>query len=289
MEKLKMNHITKIFRLEDGSYCRFDNLKLHKVFREIIQESATEGKRMTWNDLISEVSIATSVSESSINHWLKGHNAPSDLSKLEGVADFLQRDLFEIVNKEEPSEGGKNMNLSNNVAGFAGGFNCSDEKSVIREIYRSMVDYIEEFRKTVAFENDVFTEEDRYEMRSENVGVDMYNQILIKIRKAMFDIPYEVYQKLFSFANDYLYFFTGDEIIPIWYLSTTTEEDIERLKGEGIDVQKLSSYMTQFVGYATYSKEYEGDEWEKRVEYVNLVADKAYVIIREILNDYLVK
>lgn len=282
--EMMKRHIRKKFMLEDGSYCYFDNLRFHNVIKELSQKSVNEGKRKTQSELIMEVSMAINVSESSIYHWIKGDNSPSDISRVEELAKFLRISLFDIVEKEELSVGGNNKNMS-----FSNEGNGLNEKSVVRDIYLSMVDYIEEFRKTVAFENDVSIEGDEFEMNGTYAGVDMYNQILIKIRKAMFDIPYEIYQKLYCFTNGYLYFFTGDEIIPIWYLSSVTEDEIEKRKEKGIDMSEFGPYIKRFVGYETYSKKHEWDEWRTRVEYVDLVADTAYVIIREILDDYLIK
>ena len=170
--------------------------------------------------------------------------------------------------------------------------NYSDEREVIRDIYHDMVDYIEKFRETTAFhyneESIDYTEID---------GCDLFDAlyeaekkckgIMIKVKKAMFDIPYEVYHNLSKFVNGYLTGCLGDEEHDIWELGSFTDEE---LVSWGYDLSKMNPYGRKFEGYTTYCERNKlEDDISARMQYVNNIADNAYVILEDILQAYLKK
>jgi len=291
-------NLRKEFHLEDGRLCVFDSFRFQRVIKDKLQELRENDIRKSRQELLEDIYEATGISASSINHWLMGHHAPNDVDKVKDIADYLNvelDDIMEIENmvkqsatlvKEEMIMGNQDMvqRVEATVV-MPKGDNKKDyldEKSVVRDIYMDMVTYIEEFNNTCGFENDTYgSSYNPYEAN------EMYEQLVLKIRKAMLDIPFELFNQLILFTDGYLNYFRGDELAFVWDMGTYTEEELIEM---GKDISDMNPYWLQFEGYITFCKkaELKEDDWMSKMSYVEIVTEKAYKILQDILKDYLI-
>ena len=214
-------------------------------------------------DLFEDIADKKGMSSSSINHWYNGHNAPNEIEKLQDIAEYLKIEWEMFFVKEQVSEGENSMVNTEMIQKVEARvemppvnteINYSDEKSVIRDIYHAMVDFIEEFKETTAFhydETDIFYEEiNGYALFDALYEADKKcKDIMKKVKKAMFDIPYEIYHNLELFVDGYLDSCLGDEMADIWEIGTFTDEE---LTAKGYDISKMNPYGRKFEGFTTY-------------------------------------
>lgn len=290
-----MKNLTKEFQYEGNNYY-FETTRFRNVINKKLEELRNSGEKKSKQAFLEDIADAVGCSSSSLNHWYMGHNAPNEFEKIQDMATYLQVDLTNILKKNEEMGDIKMMNTENRTevnTTTQDYVNYADEKSIIRDIYHDMVTYIEEFRDTTAFHyvGDVWID-------SVNLGngeiVDslfearqMYTKILKKIKMAMLDIPYSVFNNLKLFASGYLEDFLGLEVADIWEIGSFSDEE---LVAQGIDLETYNQYARRFIGYMTYCRDNElEDVFDTRMQYVNLLADRAYEILEEILAEYIRK
>ena len=270
--------INKEYRMEDNSKCYFSTEKFARVLREIRRDS-DEFKKKSKQEFFEDLADKTGISVSSINHWVMGHNAPSDPEKIRSIAEALQIDIFDILEMDKSGKGEErtmtyknereaNLMLNNMKCDY------SEPKDVIRKIYFEMVEFIENFRTTLAFEYDRFGEPFDIMYPSEQ-----YSKIICMIRKSMLDIPYDTYKQLLQFAEGFLEGMIGDEFdsVDIWDITTQSDYESE------------NPYKGQFVGFQNYCDDNGGLLETDQLEYVLMIADRAYKILEEILESYCMK
>lgn len=290
-----MKNLTKEFQFEGSNYY-FETTRFRNAINKKLEELRNSGEKKSKQAFLEDIADAIGCSSSSLNHWYMGHNAPNEFEKIQDMATYLQVNLTNILKKDEEMGDIKMMNTENRteVNGTTANYvNYADEKSIIRDIYHDMVTYIEEFRETTAFHyvGDVWID-------SVNLGngeiVDslfearqMYTKILKKIKMSMLDIPYSVFNNLKLFASGYLEDFLGLEVADIWEIGSFSDEE---LIAEGIDLETYNQYARRFIGYMTYCRDNQlEDVFDTRMQYVNLLADRAYEILEEILAEYIRK
>lgn len=295
-----MRNLTKEFSYNNCNY-HFETLRFREVIKKKLTELSVSGNKKSRQDLFEDIADKKGISSSAINHWYNGHNAPVEIEKLQDIAEYLKIEWETFFMKEQVSEGENimvntemiqkveakvQMPLANTEV------NYSDEREVIRDIYHAMVDYIEKFRETTAFHYDEesidYTEIDGYDLFDALYEADKKcKAIMKKVKKAMFDIPYEVYHNLSKFVKGYLTECLGDDMHDIWELEPFTDEELVAM---GHDLSTMNPYGRKFEGYTTYCERNElEDDISARMQYVNHIADNAYVILEDILQMYIKK
>lgn len=296
-----MRQLVKEFSY-DGCNYYFDTLRFREVVKKRLEKLRDKGNKISRQELFETIAEEKGVSSSSLNHWYNGHNAPNEIEKVQDVADVLEIDWRIILKKEQDSEGEMKMingemiqkvEAKGELPSKSRDIDYSVEINVIRDIYHAMIDFIEEFRETTAFQYDEETPIDYVQLGMFERIDAIYeadkkcNAISIKIKKAMLDIPYEVYHNLKLFTDGYLSSCLGEEVADIWDIGTFTDEELIAM---GHDLSGMNPYGRKFEGYTTYCKNYNvEDDINTRMEYVNAIADNAYVILEEILQQYIKK
>lgn len=299
-EENTMRNLTKDFSYNGCNYY-FETIRFRDVIKKKLEELRDSGNKKSRQELFEDIADEKGVSSSSINHWYNGHNAPNEIEKLQDIAEYLEIEWETFFKKEQVLEGEKAMVNTEMIQKVEAKVempsvnkevNYSDERSVIRDIYHAMVDFIEEFRETTAFyygDSPIgYLENDGFELYDTLYYADKKcKDILVKIKKAMIDIPYEICRNLEMFVNGYLDSCLGEDVADIWDIGTFTDEE---LKAAGHDLSKMNPYGRKFEGFTTYCKRNNvEDEIRSRMEYVNYIADNAYVILEEILQQYIKK
>lgn len=287
--------VHKEYRLEDGTKYYFNNIHFAKIIREICRDTE-DGMIRSKQELLEDIAEETGISASSMNHWIMGHNAPSDFEKIKSVADALKVDICDLVEKEENStsktmkeetimNSNENKVIEATVVMPAPASICdySDTKSVLREIFMQISEYIETFRITLGFNYDEIGEE--FDMFYSG---EKFSEIYGLIRKRMLDLPMDLYKELLLFCKGYLADMMGDEYDPvdIWDIRTASDEELIE---KGFDISKMNPYSRQFVGYKNFTENYEEKYGHIQIEYIEMISDKAYEILEELLKDYLIK
>lgn len=296
-----MRQLVKEFSY-DGCNYYFDTLRFREVVKKRLEKLRDKGNKISRQELFETIAEEKRVSSSSLNHWYNGHNAPNEIEKVQDVADVLEVDWRIILKKEQDSEGEMKMingemiqkvEAKGELPSKSRDIDYSVEINVIRDIYHAMIDFIEEFRETTAFQYDEETPIDYVQLGMFERIDAIYeadkkcNAISIKIKKAMLDIPYEVYHNLKLFTDGYLSSCLGEEVADIWDIGTFTDEELIAM---GHDLSGMNPYGRKFEGYTTYCKNHNvEDDINTRMQYVNVIADNAYVILEEILQQYIKK
>ena len=296
-----MRQLVKEFSY-DGCNYYFDTLRFREVVKKRLEKLRDKGNKISRQELFETIAEEKGLSSSSLNHWYNGHNAPNEIEKVQDVADVLEVDWRIILKKEQDSEGEMKMingemiqkvEAKGELPSKSRDIDYSVEINVIRDIYHAMIDFIEEFRDTTAFQYDDGTPIDYVQINAVEILDVMYEAdkkcraILIKIKKAMLDIPYEVYHNLRLFTDGYLSSCLGDEVADIWDIGTFTDEELIAM---GHDLSEMNPYGRKFEGYTTYCKKHNmEDDINTRMQYVNAIADNAYAILEEILQQYIKK
>lgn len=176
----------------------------------------------------------------------------------------------------------------------------TDSRSVMRSIYLMMSRYIDEFKRTVAFE----------ECSEKSFAPDCPSRDDIEeaIYDCMLDMPRDIFDRLLSFSRGYLrdmnYDDEGYELI--WERTGSSSEFVPYTKytesAESAKMEADFEAAAQFdtlEDYFLYQHEHPfddapGDDYAEgntaiwyegieKVEYVNYIADNAYRILEEIL------
>ena len=290
-----MKNLTKEFQYEGNNYY-FETARFRNVINKSLETFRNSGEKISKQAFLENIADAIGCSSSSLNHWYMGHNAPNEFEKIQDMAAYLKVDLYKILKKDDEMGDIKMINTENRTESKVATenyVNYSDEKCIIRDIYHDMVTYIEEFRETTAFhyaedewEGAVHLEIGDY-LDSLFEARQMYTKILTKIKMAMLDIPYSVFNNLKLFSTGYLEDFLGIDVADIWELGSCSDEE---LVAQGIDLATYNPYARKFIGYTTYCRDNElEDVFDTRMQYVNLLADRAYEILEEILAEYIRK
>lgn len=282
--------LKKEFIMEDGRVVCYSNLRFMKAINEAYaryKESGQQDYGTTKQDYLEYIADETSISASAINHWLLGHNAPSDFDKISCIARAVNIPVemfFESSEKivEHLSEEKKIMEekviervikveTPQQVAK-----EYADHNICVRNIYYEIVDFIEMFLETASFRYDEWGMPDEKLLF---MGLDMLHEIRKKIRKSMLDIPYSVYQELLLFENGYL-----EEMmeIDIWDSSYFYPCYVSNYESS------TNPYRKRFIDFKAYEKE-NSKYYDYKEEYLKEVAELAYEMMDEILKDYIIK
>lgn len=127
--------------LEDKQVAYFSGNKFRKAFnRNLLLRRQKYGKQ-SQQIMIDDMAENICVSASAIKHWLNNHNGPSDLEKLDSVAEYLQVSREDLLNFENTEE-----NNMNKVVETISTEEIKSGNDSIDNIYASIVGFIEAFR-----------------------------------------------------------------------------------------------------------------------------------------------
>lgn len=172
------------YTLADGTLTVFSRYKFKSSIHKAIMSS---GEKISQQAFLEEMADATGNSLSAIKHWLAGHNAPSDIEKLQSIADFLSTELDDLLDTEM-----ENNTMSNTIIMPIKAVDFSATKNTVRDIYIRMADYIELFRMVGV--NNLDTE----------LLVTEFPSLYASIMHSRLDLPKEVFNNLSNFAINYL-------------------------------------------------------------------------------------
>lgn len=184
---------TRTYSLSDGTSATFSTDGFRLALRKEKDRREHSGTKCTIQMLLDELSDTTGSSFSSLKHWCAGHNAPSDVTKVEDLAEALHTDItlllnFDFENEKEFSE--MNTNMISTMTE-----NKIDRTSVegtLRSICSGMVTFIETVRMTGAGNTDAA------------ILKPMFCVLYTSLMQLRFDLPHDLFRRLESFAVNYL-------------------------------------------------------------------------------------
>lgn len=171
------------YKLSNGTNAYFSKYKFKAAIHRMIIAS---GKTISQQVFLEDMAEATGNSFSAIKHWLAGHNAPSDLEKVQAIANFLEVELTDLLETEM-----ENNTMTNTVVPIKA-VDFTEKKNTVRDIYIRMADYIELFRGiSVNYDGN-------------EPLVEAFPALYSALMHARLDLPKELMCNLSSFAVNYL-------------------------------------------------------------------------------------
>ena len=94
-----MNYTSKKlqYTLPNGTIAYFSRYKFKCAIHKAI---SSNDQKISMQEYYEEMADSTGNSVRAIKHWSAGHNAPSDLEKLQAIADYLNTELIELLETE---------------------------------------------------------------------------------------------------------------------------------------------------------------------------------------------
>lgn len=171
------------YTMSNGKTAVFNYLELRSA---IARKAHAQG--VSRQELMENITDAIGISFSSLKHWIQGHNAPSDLEKVQDIANALGLSLEDLLTEKGEEEMTTSNNTSN-VAPVTAMRTFTSDSEAVRNIYILMVNFIESFRQFASTPSDKTR--------------DLKN-LFVCLMKARLDIPAEVFIQLRSFVVNYL-------------------------------------------------------------------------------------
>lgn len=184
---------TRTYNLSDGISAAFSTDGFRLALRKEKDRRERSGTKCTIQMLLEELSDKTGSSFSSLKHWCAGHNAPSDVTKVEDLAEALHTDIalllnFDFENEKELSE--MNTNMISTMSEKK--IDRTSVEDAIRSISSGMVIFIETVRMTGAGNMDAATLK------------PMFCALYTSLMQYRFDLPHDLFRRLESFSSNYL-------------------------------------------------------------------------------------
>ena len=291
-----MNYTSKKlqYTLPNGTIAYFNRYKFNHAVQKAISSNEQKISKQAFYE---EMADATGNAASTIKHWAAGHNAPSDLEKLQAVADYLNTELIELLETEmENITMNKTMNNTTPIRAI----DFSETKNTVRDLYIRIADYIELFR-SIGVNNG-----DAREL------VAAFPAVYTSIMHARLDLPKDIFTNLSSFATNYLqqmaclelyYDYTLDEDGYFSETINSKEKFFEHYSTSWVCPDLFPWFENLYISINDKSKdctifeEAAKDQfwWDVVDEYNicnvpnEIIINTAYTRLEEILTDYLLK
>lgn len=276
------------YTLSDGTLAVFSRYKLKGAIHKAILLS---DRKVSQQSFLEELADATGNSFSAIKHWLAGHNTPSDIEKLQAIADFLNTELYDLLDTEMENKEMSETTMPIKAVDF------SATRNTVRDIYIRMADYIELFR-TVGVNN-----------QNTDLLVNAFPPLYSAIMHARLDLPKDIFQNLSSFAVNYLqqlicyrmfyevvadddgclpdYIDTADKFFSEYSAAYICPEMYPWCENLYVSIDEKSGDCSEFgrASKQQFRRDSEDDLWSITNE---ILINAAYDRLEEILKDYLV-
>ncbi|MBR5507980.1 MAG: hypothetical protein IKV88_08045 [Clostridia bacterium] len=208
--------------LNDGREMIFSTEKFRDALYKYQLRMRKDGVKLSREKLIEKLSEDCNASSASMFHWVKGHNGPSDLEKVENLANALgiaTENLLETENESSEEKIDMNNIITENKIDY------STTKSVVRDLYTEIVGYIEMYR----------TARDCTYKTESSVLKTMFRNLYISLTKAKLDLPRALYAELHDFIVNYL------QQMGCYQLFEECDEN------EGIDWDWVEEYASHYM------------------------------------------
>lgn len=179
------------YTLDEGREMIFSTEKFREALYKYQLRMRKDGMKLSRENLIEKLAEECHTSSGAMVHWVKGHNGPSDLEKVENLANALGISTEDLLETENESSEEK-IDMSNIIT--ENKIDYSTTKSVVRDLYTEMVGYIEMYR----------TVKDCTYKTESNVLKPMFRNLYISFTKAKLDLPRALYVELHDFIVNYL-------------------------------------------------------------------------------------
>ena len=286
------------YTLDDGREMIFSTEKFRDALYKYQLRMRKDGVKLSREKLIEKLSEDCNASSASMFHWVKGHNGPSDLEKVENLANALgvkTEDLLETENEASEEKNDMSNIITENKIDYA------TTKEVLREIYRKTVDYIETYRMACCVESKIEIND------LGNLFIDLYKSLM----KGKLDLPKSLFDELQDFLINYVQLMGCDvaferKLIDDFDLDDIDDDNIENywknfepIYGEPIEAPYYYDVLHIEVNWSGDSKYYNFFEeafkrnynfYEDGIEcFVKefIISRKAYALLDEILKDYM--
>lgn len=277
------------YTLGDGTPAVFSRYKFKTAINKAMNTSEAKVSQQTFLEDLAE---ATGNSFSAIKHWLSGHNAPSDIEKLQSIADFLDVRVTDLLEREQ-----ENNTMPNTVMPIKA-VDFTETKNTVRDIYVRMADYIELFRTTSA------------NYMTDELLVEMFPALYTAIMHSRLDLPQEIFTNLTSFAINYLqqmsFFIRFNEEIDEGNFASranihSADEYYEAFSSAYLVPEICPWFENRFISVDEENEDFrifanalrKHFEWDSQYNFYDvpneILINTAYARLEEILKDYLIQ
>ena len=193
----------------DGDACHFDGKQMQVYVNHIIRASKRNGKKMTVEDIVIEISKTISVTTAAVHNYLYCKNGPADIDQVKKIADYLgveYRKLLKMEEKDMTAESVEVKESGNEVAiksfGITSEAQTQYTKEICREIYKTMVDYLDAlqdwyYTKNPSEDKDPYDPEYRNKLSNAyDIAAKHFEKADRLIVRNLLDIPTDLYDSL---------------------------------------------------------------------------------------------
>ncbi len=257
-----MKNTCKVYE-ENGIRYQFEANELLIRINQRKHNLQNAGKKVTKAAIVEELAEKCYVSTEAIKNWMYGHNGPSELEQVKTLGEYFETDYHQLLKKEEGQM--TNSNEKNN--GTMNEAQVTYTKERVREIYRSIINYIDRCRyyyyELMPLEEEDLKDENYRQsvLRANTELRTLFNTITLQLKYSMLDIPEGFYKKVY----DYLWVELNDFI----ELIADSQEDNYTEDETTSDYDDYYDYTYNFL------EKYFDTGYEKE--------------LRELLEDYIVK
>jgi hypothetical protein len=185
---------SKNFRVyeDNGERFRFSSIKFRTAMKALqVERKTNSGKKPALNDLYFEIGDRVGIGSEAIKQWYNGNNGPGDVSMIKEAAKMLGVDMKDLT--EAPDYIG--ATIEENFVPFG-----SDEKTLVRDMYRLFVNYIYWFVGTESENNALLLMEDAYDEECkyvsgmykylDSIALDISHETYLKLRKTITELKF---------------------------------------------------------------------------------------------------
>lgn len=178
------------YTLDDGREMIFSTERFREELYKYQLRMRKDGVKLSRENLLEKLAEECHTSSGAMVHWVKGHNGPSDLEKVENLANALGIATEDLLEKENESSEENNMEniITENKIDY------SSTKSIVNGIYDGMVEYIEMYR---------MAREMNFDMKPEAFKLWLCARKMT-LMKVKFHLPKKLFEDIYSFEMNYI-------------------------------------------------------------------------------------
>lgn len=237
-----MNIKTKTYE-ENGKTYKFSSLQMKAYVNKTKMDRKSQDKRITNNEILSEIAEALVASFETVKNWMYAYNAPGDLEQIKSIGAYFNVDYHVFLEVEE-----KDMAVVEKDS-----YQEFKTKECVREIYLLTLNLIREIRG-------VWGKREVYYKSLDKLS-SMSNLIEQKLEDYDLDLPIKFKENVYSYITNVIY---DDYILEMMEDGYVVSPDDNQSDIDNSDVE--NSVIDRSGEGCSEGEVDEYDYWEKEYE-----------------------